>query len=711
MKQRGMPLFAVVGSVLVGLILLATAAVAISTYVSGRKSIDHLWHALADGVADRTAREALRFLEPALPFAATTGAAMSSGHLDANDEAAVLAWLEISIDANPQFTWASFGRADGTYLALYKWPGKDGERLRRTWRTIIDPQEATAGSNGLIPRARLNDHERDDDGTWRPIAPSLKRYDPRKRPWYLTALAAPEGRGAWQKPYIFLSRLQPGVAYAQRILGPDGTLLGVIAAEFEASPLSRFVAGLKVGRRGRVYLVDNQSGAVVAHPADQVVSMADGKPTVHHASSHPDPMLSRAWKRLQTLDEKARKHAFELDGYLAMARSVGGREALPWTTLAVVPADDFFGGVRAQLKNSLIIGGAVTLLAILIAFLATRRLARSVAEVGDAMHKMASFDIDDKPLAVQRSAIRELRQMGVAASSMKQGLRSFGRYVPYQLVRHLLKSGTEAKLGGEKREMTVLFSDIAGFTPVVERTPSEVVLEALGEYLDRMNKAIGASGGTVCQYLGDAIMAFWGAPDRQQDHALRACRGALAMRAQAEALLKTALAEGKPPLPTRFGINTGEVMVGNIGAPDRFNYAILGDPVNAAARLEGLNKIYGTAIIVGETTAHTVDKAVVLRRLDWVRAKGKARSMAIYELVDLPEEINDAARAAIDAYHRALDTYRARDFSAAGDAFQALVDEPHLNGHAAAVLAERCAQYVASPPGEDWDGAFTMTTK
>ena len=711
MNRPALPLFGVVGTAVLGLLVFVTVSVAVPMYASSRDSVDKLWQALASEVADHTAREALRFLEPALPFVDTTSAALRDGALDPEDDAAVLAWLEIAIDANPQFTWTSFGRSDGTFLAMYKWPDGETEVLRQTHRTVIDSEEISEVFGGQMPRAHFADFQRDNSGMWHSIPTTMTHYDPRLRPWYQSALEAAQGEGVWQEPYIFLSRMQPGVAYAKRVTGSDGAVLGVVAAEFEASPLSHFVKGLQLGQTGRVYLVDTHSGAVVAHPADQVVDRTSEKAMVLRASVHPDPMLRGAWNKLQSLEPARQALPFEFGPYVAVAQPVGGRSSLPWMSLTVVPADDFFGDVRKELLRSMIISAVATLFALLLAFFGTRYLVRHVALVSSSMRRMASFEFDEQPLALRGSRIRELRQMGEAVHTMSGGLRSFGRYVPHQLVRQLLRSGQEARLGGEKRVMTVLFSDIEGFTPLVERTPPEIILEALGEYLDRMNKAIGRTGGTVCQYLGDAIMAFWGAPEPQEDHALRACQGALLMRAESEALLAEALAGDSPAFPTRFGINTGQVMVGNIGAPDRFNYAILGDAVNAAARLEGLNKLYSTAIIAGEATVEVVGEAMVWRQLDWVRAKGKQRSMAIFELVGEREQVGQETCVAVAAYQEALGVYRERHFAEAATAFRALVGHPLLTGKAALVLAERSEQYLQDPPGPDWDGAFNVTVK
>lgn len=699
-KRRGLPLLGLVTAATMSLIALATAVVGAGTYLSATSSIDRLWHELAISLAERTAQKSLRFIEPAGPAAHAARDMIRTGQLDPSNERAVLDYLVVGLDANPNLTWLAFGRADGTYLATTRWPHDDGTvRLRRIERHMRSDGQADQAVD-----------ERDAVGTWRRVVDDVMDYDPRRRPWWKAVESRRDGTGAWIDPYIYASRLQPGVTYALPVRDASGALVGVLTADFEASPLSDFLATFEVGERGRAYIV-TADGQVVGHPAHELVAVAaDGEPTIYDAATHPDAMLAGAWAELQAR-AGSDSEAFEFGEYLAMARPFPAASGIPWLVLTVVPSDDFYGEVRQQVRRSLWVTLLVALVALVIGLLLSRMLSRNVGALREEMHRLARFEIADDGFESTRSLVREINEMGDATGVMKRGLRSFARYVPHQLVRQLVKAGGEAHLGGEEREVTVLFSDIAGFTPIVESTPVDEVLEALGEYLGRMNRAIAETDGTVCQYLGDAIMAFWGAPQRQEDHAVRACRGALHMRQAARDLLAEARASGKPELPTRFGLNSGQVMVGNIGAPERFNYAILGDPVNAASRLEGLNKVYGTDIIVGERTAWQVRDALVLRRLDWVRMKGKTRPMIVSELVGEQGQVPEPQLAAVARYEEALELYRSHDFSAAKAAF---LDALELYGGvdpACEVLAARCAEYDLEPPSPEWDGVFTMTRK
>jgi adenylate cyclase len=185
---------------------------------------------------------------------------------------------------------------------------------------------------------------------------------------------------------------------------------------------------------------------------------------------------------------------------------------------------------------------------------------------------------------------------------MRVGVHNFGRYVPKDLVRRLIDAGGVPMLGGERRELTIMFSDIAGFTTQSEQTPPEQLMRSISTYFDRMAEVLHAHQGVIDKFIGDAIMALWNAPAPDPEHVRNACRGVLACRGANLELNAALAAKGLPPLATRFGLHTGETVVGNVGGADRIQYTALGANVNLAARLEALNKYYRTTILVSEDT-------------------------------------------------------------------------------------------------------------
>ncbi|MEO6777351.1 MAG: adenylate/guanylate cyclase domain-containing protein [Kofleriaceae bacterium] len=278
----------------------------------------------------------------------------------------------------------------------------------------------------------------------------------------------------------------------------------------------------------------------------------------------------------------------------------------------------------------------------------------------------------------------------------------FSRYVSRSVVDRILADPARAKLGGERKELTVLFSDIRGFSKFSETMKPEELAAFLNEYLTPMTELVLESGGTLDKYIGDAVMAVWAAPVDVPDHAARACRVALRMH-EALVMLNTRWKrEGKPVIKIGIGLNTGVMAVGNMGTAQRFDYTVLGDQVNLGARLEGLTKEYGVAILVGEATMKAAGAAFVFRELDLVRVKGRASAAPVYELIGRAGQVMPDARFSI-----ALADYRARDFSAARAGFEALAKRDK----AAAVMADRCAILEQSPPPSSWDGVYDQRGK
>jgi adenylate cyclase len=287
----------------------------------------------------------------------------------------------------------------------------------------------------------------------------------------------------------------------------------------------------------------------------------------------------------------------------------------------------------------------------------------------------------------------------------------FSRFLAPAIVDEVLSHEGSLRLGGEKRELTALFADIRGFTTISEQLDPHVLLEVLNQYLTPMTDIIvQGHQGTLDKYIGDAIMAFWGAPRPQPDHALRACKAALAMLVELDRLRAGWRAQGLPDIDIGIGLNTGPMSVGFVGSQDRFyNYTILGDAVNLASRLEGANRPYGTRIIIGAQTYLQVQEAVVVRQLDLVRVKGKREPVRIYELLALAPGPGDL-RPFLDAFAWGFSAWQAQRWDEATAHFRE-ADRLRGGDACAQVYVERCEAMRRSPPGPEWDGVFEMKTK
>ena len=310
-------------------------------------------------------------------------------------------------------------------------------------------------------------------------------------------------------------------------------------------------------------------------------------------------------------------------------------------------------------------------------------------------------------LLVALGALNLLTGFVREANAIRQLSDMFGEYVPRERVEQMRESGERFSMQGESREMTVLFSDVRNFTALSENlTPAELSA-MLNTYLTRITEIIHTHHGTIDKYIGDAVMAFWGAPLANARHAADALRASLAMNAVLPALRDEFVARGWPALSIGAGINSGTMNVGDMGSQFRKAYTVLGDAVNLASRLEGLTKVYGVPILIGEDTRIAAPE-IVCREIDRVRVKGREAPVAIYQ--PLGETLTPAERDELDRYHSALALYRERKFDHACAAFKALAaDRPELALYA--IYAQRAAEFAAAAPPPDWDGATTFETK
>ncbi len=287
--------------------------------------------------------------------------------------------------------------------------------------------------------------------------------------------------------------------------------------------------------------------------------------------------------------------------------------------------------------------------------------------------------------------------------------KAFQSYVAPEVVNQIIRHPDKLRLGGERRELSILFSDIRGFTTLSETLDPEALVEVLHEFLNPMSEIVVKHGGTLDKYIGDAIMALFGAPLDQPDHSRRACATALEMVQKLKELDREWVERGKPSLQVGIGINSGLVSVGNMGSNRLFDYTAIGDNVNLASRLEGLNKFYGTEILVAAATVQHLDNGFIFREVDLVRVKGKKHPIAIYEILGEGTPAGELARF-LELYDEGLACFRLRRWGEGQEAFQAASDLNPRDTLCAHYL-QLTRKYAENPPGSDWDGITTMLEK
>lgn len=292
----------------------------------------------------------------------------------------------------------------------------------------------------------------------------------------------------------------------------------------------------------------------------------------------------------------------------------------------------------------------------------------------------------------------------------KRELKStFSKYVSPAVVDELLKDAANLKLGGRRERITAFFSDVRGFTTISEKLPPEELSRVLNLYLTPMTDIVFKNSGTLDKYMGDAIMAFFGAPVKDKNHAEHACRCALESLKKLEELQKAFAEKNLPMIDIGIGINTGDMSVGNMGSNIVQNYTIMGDSVNLASRLEGINKEYGTRIVISEFTYAEVKNSFTAREIDRVRVKGKLEPVRIYELVCEGKPTGELAKK-LQLFDQGFELYQSKKFSEALEIFNKSKTMSQ-NDPVSELYVERCQDYIESPPPLDWDGVYVMKTK
>ena len=535
------------------------------------------------------------------------------------------------------------------------------------------------------------------------------RWDSAAQPWYRKAV---ENEGVvWTLSEQLPTRSAAAVHIATR-LDLYGAFVGVIDTVIELDRISRFLAGQPVGKSGAAAILD-ENGRILAasrgphYLASEMRAITTITPDQDAAlAAIGDGIAQGSLAATPGMAETATVAAHGLPGEWFI--TVTPLATAGWSVATAIPTSDFLGPFERNAQRLLLALILFTLVAAALASLiAETAVVRPLGRIAAELQHVEAF----QPERIRRrpSSIRELDALSDTLVRMGAGLTSFRKYLPAELVRTLVAQGVEARPGGQQRMLTVLFTDLAGFTGLSEKLGGAVV-PVLTDYLSRASSAIHAEGGTIDKFIGDAVMAFWGAPLPDPDHAFRACRAALALR-EAMARLR---AEGPPEgrgLSIRIGVNSGPMLVGNIGSEERLSYTVIGDAVNLGSRLEGLNKLYGTEIIIGEATREAAGSRIVARELDAVAVYGRTGSTRVFELIGLRDSPSVPAPAWIGAYESGLTLYRDRRWVEAATALGKVAALKGADDRPTEILLERAIRFMSAPPAMNWNGIEAIGQK
>jgi len=539
--------------------------------------------------------------------------------------------------------------------------------------------------------------------------------DPRGEVWFRTALNT-EGI-ATTVLHMFPVLGVPGLSIVRRM--PQG---GALCVDIALDSLGAFLAEQRISPRSSAFIIDD-NGILIAH-SDRSIAMSSGAdgdmPSWITIASSTDPILHAVWINFATGRlGPGRDVTLSVEGedYLARIVPLGRIGTPPFLVAVVAPVTDFTATIERARNWTLLLFLVAGAIGLALITLVAHRITKPLADLTREADAIRRFDLE-RPLTVS-SHITEVARLAATMHAMKGALHLFGLYVPKYLVRQLISGdGGGAKLGGERREVTVMFTDIVGFTTIADGMDPEQLTQLTSDYFERMTRELMGAGGTIDKYVGDAIMALWNAPSPDDEHAAHACLAALRGRNLSDRIEQDFAQRGWPALRTRFGVNTGEAVLGNVGSSDRMSYTAIGAMVNMASRLEGLNKQYGSQILVTEATRAAGGADFVFRHVDRVLPKGRQVPTDIHELLGLrcaagpsdePLVLGADDIAWASDWDRLVAAYLDRRF---GDA-QCLLHS--LRGQRDDVVrelfAQRIAALIAMPVADDWAGVTAYQEK
>jgi adenylate cyclase len=597
--------------------------------------------------------------------------------------------------SHPTLSWIAIGFPDGGFFGALR--AADDE---------IDMVEVKRDRETGVRQQRVDTYAPQSGDVLfrgREIIPS--NFDATAQTWYTRAVAE-DGPG-WSMLSHLPYRDRPAIVTSTPIM-IDLEFSGVIAVVVELERLSQFLAGLHVGKTGTVVLL-NRSGKVVASAASAVLKQqqADEMPELDTLARDQPMLASMAalfdGNRLSLADLTETRQVQTtdpLDGkkYFVTLSPLNFNN---WVVATVIPTDDFLASIQRSAMILLFVLAVLTLAVAAIAILSANRLvAVPLLRIAGQLKHIEGFRLDR--VIRLASPLRELDDLSGTLWQMSRGLASFQKYMPTELVRTLVSHGVEARPGGRQQTLTVMFTDLAGYTAISEQLGDNVV-PLLAEYLEAVSTAVLNHRGTIDKFIGDGVMAFWGAPLPDERHAIDACAAAVDCQHLLTLQRRAAEDQGTTPLRMRIGINTGRMLVGNIGSDERLSYTVIGDPVNVASRLEPLGKLYGADIIIGEDTRAAAGDAIIVRRLDRVAVYGRTGGLAIYELLGMAADAGGTeAPEWVRIYESGLSAYEDRRWSKAISLFEAAATLRDGDDRPSQILVERCRACLAVPPPDDW---------
>lgn len=533
-------------------------------------------------------------------------------------------------------------------------------------------------------------------------APSTN-YDPMKRPWYIETIK--NRKTTWLDVYHYYFTHELGISVVTPAISKDGKILGMIKFDIGLEFIRKLIEDVKFSPHGVIFIV-TKSGKLIAYPH---IIQYKNKEVMNIHQLENRPWIVASYDYFIKTGQPSFKIEVNNNQYLVSYNSFATIGNNKWFVAAVAPQDDFISGLRSTRRISSLFGLLILITSIIVVSSVISRVVKPMKKITNEIDKIKNFELINTPKIVSR--ITEINAVAEALYSMKKGLRSFQKYIPASLVRDLIEAGDEAQTGGVKKYLAIFFSDIRNFTSIAEASDPQKLAMRICDYFDVVSSIITKQNGTIDKYIGDSVMAFWGAPLDVDNPCHKAATAALLCMTQLTILNSLWENENKPVFLTTIGMHFGEAVVGNFGSSERLSYTTFGDAVNLASRLQDLNRYFGTHIIVSEAVYQIIKDQFTLRMIDCVTVKGKEEAINIYELIC---GNNQQAGYDIDAYKIAF----SKGFSAYKNMCweEALIHfkdckSIYKEDVVSTLFVARCEKYKLAPPSENWHGVWHLDKK
>lgn len=709
-RSPRIPIFVTVLTLFVLATLLLGTALTIANYVETRRTAIRAASETFRATIDRINERRLGFFAPAFLMVVQLSEDPSIKQPD-GPKTSARTLLLTSFMLNPQISAAYVGYENGDYFQILSISEAEIgfiNRLGAPLETRFAIQEIHRDTTGKRMVAwQFLDAGRQQIG-------ALSReadYDPRRRDWYRDARAQPQ-KIIRNVPYIFATTSQPGMTLAKTIEG------GAVGVDITLDRLMTYVRSARANETHRFLAFDEEKRLLAHSDPDRMFKPSGPEQgamlSVATATDLSDPVIREAVRLFEQNGPFSLVSYRVADAdYLATVVRQVARDGGVFFVLYAAPLSDFLGTLAGAARRS--IPPALLIFALslpAIAYLA-HSISRPIMKLAGEADLIRSFKLDDQ--IGFDSRVREINVLIKSMSGMKGAIREVSKFVPKALVRDILQTEKVVVVGGEIRNISIMFTDVQDFTATAGVTPAKDLMVNLSQYFEELASVIMKEQGTVDKFIGDAIFCFWNAPLPVARHEFAACGATLRCQAAARRLGERWAKAGMAPWRTRFGLHVGEAVIGNVGSSDRIDYTAIGDTVNVASRIEGLNKFYGTEILASGQIVDICSDEFLFRRVDRIQPKGAGTSFDIFELlgsVEGPDECR-ATRAAtklVRDWNDVYDVYASRNWMRAFEALEAFARE-RPDDTLAGIYLDRVVGFLLEPPPDDWDAIIRFSRK